>query len=70
MKIVYLLAFTSTLLLFSCGGKSTQKTIPLVDTTSIDTAGIEQLEKELKDLEEKSSDLNQKIDSIDNLLNE
>lgn len=70
MRFIYLFAFVISLLLFSCGGKSTKKNPPIVDTTTIDTANIVQLEKELKDLEEKSAQVNDKLDSIDNLLNE
>ena len=70
MKIIYPFVFIFSLLLFSCGNKSAKKNPPIVDTTTIDTAGIEQLEKELKDLEEQSAKVNQKIDSIDNLLND
>jgi hypothetical protein len=67
MKIIYTVLIGCSFVFASCGkGVKDQK----VDTTSIDTAGVEQLEKELKALEEQSSKVNQKIDSVDNLLNE
>ena len=66
MRFIYLLTFASSLVLFSCGGKSTKKNTPIVDTTAVDTASIEQLEKELNDLEQKSAEVHNKIDSINN----
>lgn len=69
MKYFYLIIVCTTLLMAACG-KGSKPNQPAVDTTSIDTADIEQLEKELKALEEQSSRINQKIDSVDNLLNE
>jgi peptidoglycan hydrolase CwlO-like protein len=69
-KYIFLSVFSLSLLFCSCGGKSNKKNVPIVDTTTIDTANIDQLEKELKDLEEKSSKVNNKLDSIDNVLNE
>lgn len=69
MKHLYLIVMVVSLLIVSCG-KGSKSNQPAIDTTSIDTADIEQLEKELKDLEEQSSKINQKIDSVDNLLNE
>jgi hypothetical protein len=70
MKFTHLLLIGFVLFLFSCGGTSNKKKTPIVDTTTVDTAGIEQLEKELKDLETQSSKVNGKIDSIDNVLNQ
>jgi hypothetical protein len=70
MKYIFLPIFFLSFIFSSCGGTSSKKTPPIVDTTTIDTANVEQLEKELKDLEEKSAQVNNKLDSIDNLLNE
>ncbi len=68
MKIIYIALVGCSLAIMSCG-KGGEKNSD-VGTTSIDTASVEQLEQELKNLEEQSSEVNQKIDSIDNLLNE
>lgn len=69
MKIIYILLIGGSLAIASCGKGANKKTSD-PDTSSIDTASVEQLEQELKDLEEQSSKVNQKIDSVDNLLNE
>ena len=70
MKYIFLSVFFLSVIFCSFGGKSNKKNPPIVDTTTIDTANIDQLEKELKDLEEKSSKINNQLDSIDNVLNE
>ena len=69
MKIIYILLIGFSFVMASCG-KGSNKKSPAADTSSIDTASVEQLEQELKALEEQSSKVNQKIDSVDNLLNE
>jgi hypothetical protein len=63
-KLIYI-GCISGLLLASCGKKA-----PKVDTTTIDTAGVEQLELELKNLEEQSNRINEKLDSINTVVNE
>jgi hypothetical protein len=65
MRKIYLMLCLTVLVLSSCGKKS-----PKVDTTSIDTAGVEQLELELKNLEAQSNRVNEKIDSINTIVTE
>lgn len=65
MKSIYIIIIIATMSLLSCGKKSAK-----VDTTSIDTASVEQLEQELKNLEVQSNRVNEKLDSINNVINE
>lgn len=69
MKTIYIVIAVFSIVLVSCGKSGTKKTSS-IDTTSIDTAGVEQLEKELKDLESQSNRVNEKLDSINNVINE
>jgi len=68
MTKISITLLASLLILTSC--KNDHRKILDDNTAYIDTASVEQLEEELKNLEEQSSTVNQKIDSIDNLLNE
>jgi peptidoglycan hydrolase CwlO-like protein len=63
MNKVYIALIISLFFLASCGTGNSKKT-SLVDTTTIDTAGIEQLEKELIDLENQSAKIHDRMDSI------
>lgn len=65
MKYIFYICCLSIIILASCGKKT-----PKVDTTSIDTAGVEQLELELKNLEAQSNRVNERIDSINTIVNE
>lgn len=69
MKINFFILITLVFCLISCGKSGSKKT-PLVDTTSIDTAGVDQLEKELKDLEAQSARVHEKLDSINKTIDE
>ena len=70
MKVIYYLIFV----LFALGavacGKGNSKKTPLADTTSIDTAGVVQLEQELKELESKSARIHEKLDSINTTIDQ
>ncbi len=69
MKFIYPILVMLAIGFISCGKSGSKKTT-LADTTSIDTAGVEQLELELKDLEVQSNRVNERLDSINNVINE